>query len=232
MTIAKSDISRIDKDKMWDYLIRFPVHWQEAVEFSRNVDWALDSKKIRNICMAGMGGSAIGADLMAAYSVLCEPVVSALEHMGVRVSFATDQQPAMYEPACYLRDIHPAHDLVTTTPAGELKISGNAQHRVRDAVIQHGSLVYLHRPDRHLACFTDCPVDARAYGTRVASIEDQGAVDREAAIAHLEDALIEWSGATPGAWTEAERARARDVVQETFGNPDWVQHRVDSRAHA
>jgi glucose/mannose-6-phosphate isomerase len=84
MTIAKSDLIRIDKDNMWDNLIRFPNHWQEAMEFSRDVDWVLNTGKIRNICMAGMGGSAIGADLISAYCVnQCEVPVQIIRSYDI-----------------------------------------------------------------------------------------------------------------------------------------------------
>jgi glucose/mannose-6-phosphate isomerase len=69
MDITNNRLSEIDKDNMWDNLTRFPSHWREAMEFTRDVDWAVDKSKIRNICFSGMGGSAIGADLITAYTL-------------------------------------------------------------------------------------------------------------------------------------------------------------------
>jgi len=69
MKISMNRLKEIDPDGMWDNLIDFPDHWQKAMDFTRGVDWSVDRKKIQNICMSGMGGSAIGADLISAYSL-------------------------------------------------------------------------------------------------------------------------------------------------------------------
>lgn len=69
MNLTKDRLSEIDKDNMWDNLVNFPDHWREAMEFTRELDWAVNREKIRNICFSGMGGSAIGADLITAYTM-------------------------------------------------------------------------------------------------------------------------------------------------------------------
>ncbi len=72
--ITPDYIRQVDRDGMWDHLINFPSHWQEAVEFTKKVEWGIRADRIKNICFAGMGGSAIGADLLRAYSLDSCPV--------------------------------------------------------------------------------------------------------------------------------------------------------------
>lgn len=160
-------------------------------------------------------------DLMACYHVLLEPVFEAFERMGVPAVSANEEQPAVYEPACYLREIHPAHDIVV----GGRKISGNAQYRQKDAVIQHGSITYEREVERHLGVFRDPGVDRAGFEDRVTSIREASGISRAAAVGCLEDALAEWVDADPGAWSEAEVARAREVAAEKYESEAW-NHRV------
>ncbi len=77
MKITSELLKEVDQDNMWEKLVAFPDNWQEAIKFTENVDWGIDRDTIQNICMSGMGGSAIGADLARAYvSVSCPvPVI-------------------------------------------------------------------------------------------------------------------------------------------------------------
>lgn len=173
---------------------------------------------------------ALPGDLLEAYERLCSPVVAAFERMGVPVRFADAQRPAALAPACYLREINPAHDLVVGAKTTARKISGNAQHRRRDAVVQHGSLLYSNRVERHLACFADCPIAPATFRERVTAIDEHVAIDRSAAVATLEATLREWAAATAGEWSAAERDRAAELVAEKFGNDGWIRRRIDPRA--
>ena len=156
---------------------------------------------------------AVPGDLLASYDLLCEPVLTAFSRMGVDADFAAAERPAVHEPACYLRAVHPAHDVL----AGGKKISGNAQHRGREAVVQHGSLSYACRPDRHLGVF-DADIDPERFDERVTSIRAQSGIDRASAVDALETALQEWADATVGSWTEGERARAERLAAETYAS--------------
>jgi lipoate-protein ligase A len=161
-------------------------------------------------------------DLMDSYELLCAPILDAFERMGVDAAFASEQREAVHQPCCYLRAIHPAHDVV----AGGKKISGNAQYRQRDAVIQHGSLSYDLATDRHLGTFGD-PVSRDRFAERVTAIREQSGIDREAAIAHLEDALAAWCGARVGEWTDDELERARDLAERKYATDRWTVERED-----
>ena len=162
-------------------------------------------------------------DLMESYERLCAPLFAAFDRMGVDAFFANSERPPIHEPACYLRQLHPAHDVL----AGEgRKISGNAQYRQRDSVIQHGSVTYARASERHLGCFAD-PPEAAAFDERVTSVREQAGIDRADAVAALEDALGEWADAAAGSWTDDELARARDRAAAKYEREAWTRERTD-----
>ncbi|MFB6169754.1 MAG: biotin/lipoate A/B protein ligase family protein [Haloarculaceae archaeon] len=160
-------------------------------------------------------------DLMETYELLCEPVLAAFRELGVPARFADEPQPEIHHPACYLRELHPAHDVVTEDT--RQKVSGNAQYRRRDAVIQHGSLKYDLDAERHLATFADPPVGPDAMAERVTSIADYADASREAAVRTLEDALATWADAEEGSWTDDELSRARERAKEKFATDAWTR---------
>jgi len=166
--------------------------------------------------------SELPGDLLECYELLCTPILEAFDRMGVDAAFADEEHPSIYEPACYLRGIHPAHDVL----AGGRKVAGNAQYRQRDAVIQHGSLSSDLAPERHLGTFGD-PVSSGRFRERVTSIREQSGIDREAAVAHLEDALAAWCGARVGEWTDDELERARDLAERKYATDRWTVERED-----
>jgi len=164
--------------------------------------------------------SELPGDLLDCYELLCEPILDAFERMGVDAAFATTELAAIYQPACYLRAINPAHDIL----ADGQKISGNAQYRQRDAVIQHGSLSYDRSPDRHLGAF-ETDVEAGEFRDRVTSITEQAGRSRAAAVEAVETALREWADATRGEWTDDELDRAREIARQKYGTTTWTRRR-------
>ena len=162
-------------------------------------------------------------DLMDSYEVLCEPLFDALDRVGIDAGFADEEHPAIYEPACYLRAVHPAHDVV----AGGRKLSGNAQYRQRDAVVQHGSLTFERTTDRHLACFADPDATSVAFDERVTSVREEVGATREETVDALETALADWSGAHEGTWQDDELDRARERVDEKFATEAWTRDGED-----
>lgn len=189
---------------------------------------------------------AVPGDLLDAYELLCEPLFDCFEELGVDARFVETEREAVFEPACYLRSMHPAHDIV----AGEdgRKISGNAQYRQKDAVVQHGSLTYDLLPEQHLGCFTDPGVEPTEFRERVTSITDQAGgpyqedrdlsgedvhpmagIDtrRSRAVRVLEEALADWAGAEEGEWTAAETDRAETIAADKYESEAWVRERED-----
>lgn len=165
-------------------------------------------------------------DLMESYELLCRPLFDAFERMGIEAAYADEERPAIHQPACYLRELHPAHDVL----AGDgRKISGNAQYRQRDSVIQHGSVTYAREVDRHLSTFAD-PPGAETFRERVTSVREQTGIGREDAVDALEAALREWAGAEEGSWTEDELDRARERAERKYASEAWTRDRADPTA--
>lgn len=66
-TITFDDIKRIDPCGMYNWLASFPAQVEEAISIGLRTPLTLDSKGISNIVLTGMGGSAIGGDLLRSY---------------------------------------------------------------------------------------------------------------------------------------------------------------------
>jgi len=162
-------------------------------------------------------------DLMETYELLCEPIFDAFERLGVDAEFTDEKLPEIHQPACYLRELHPAHDVV----ADGKKISGNAQYRRKDAVIQHGSLKFDVDAERHLGTFADPGTTPAEFRERVTSIRELADVSRADAVAAVEDALREWADAEAGSWTDDELSRGRDRAKAKFESDAWVRDRED-----
>jgi lipoate-protein ligase A len=166
--------------------------------------------------------------LMDCYHHLLEPVLDAFSRVGVPVEFVDRERPALYEPACYLRALDPAHDLVV--PGTGRKVSGNAQYRQRDAVVQHGSITYSVAADRHLASFDDPPVSPDEFRARVTGVDEHTDASRTDVVSAFEAALAEWCGAEEGAWTDDELASARARADEKYAADEWVRRRSRARS--
>ncbi|WP_138796766.1 biotin/lipoate A/B protein ligase family protein [Halostella sp. PRR32] len=162
-------------------------------------------------------------DLMDCYGLLCEPIVEAFQRMGVFAEFAEDDLPAIHDPACYLRAVHPAHDLL----CGGRKISGNAQYRQRDAVIQHGSINFDLTETRHLGVFSEPDTSPEEFTGRVTSVTDHADVTREAAVETLETCLAEWADAEEGGWSDQELDDAELRADRKYDSEYWNRHRDD-----
>jgi glucose/mannose-6-phosphate isomerase len=65
MTFRK--ISRLDPHHMFDWIWELPVQVESAVELGTAVPLKLNVRGIRNIVVTGLGGSAIGGDLLRSY---------------------------------------------------------------------------------------------------------------------------------------------------------------------
>ncbi|TYL36018.1 lipase [Natronococcus pandeyae] len=168
----------------------------------------------------------VPGDLMDCYALFCEPILEAFDRMGIDADFAAAEQDAIYYPSCYLRDINPAHDVVAPASAGTdaEKISGNAQYRQRDVVIQHGSLSYDLEPDRHVGVF-DTDVTPETFTDRVTSIREQAGIDRDEAVETVAESLRDWCDGTAGTWQDEELEAARDLADRKFGTDAWVRNR-------
>ncbi len=67
--LITEDLISIDKSNMYDVLKNFPSQVEEALNIAGSVKLnSSDTKGINNIIIAGMGGSAIGGDLIRSYT--------------------------------------------------------------------------------------------------------------------------------------------------------------------
>ncbi|WP_144799578.1 lipoate--protein ligase family protein [Halorubrum depositum] len=195
----------------------------------------------------------VPGELLDCYHLLCEPVLDAFDRLGIDAGYVEESMPELYHPACYLRELHPAHDVVAGSNGADgsegssddgatdrRKIAGNAQYRKRDAVIQHGSLTFAVDAERHLGVFSDPPVSPEEFRERVVGMDELVEVDRADAVAAVEGALVAWVvGADDsddaegdavaldrdGSWSSAELARAEELVEEKYRDDGWVRTR-------
>jgi len=241
--------------------------WPDVLSLGYNqdperIDWAFCEREDIGVTRRPTGGGAIyhdryadlsysivapadavPGDLMECYELFCEPILDTFEGIGVEARFVEEKREAVHQPACYLRALHPAHDIVG--PDGH-KLGGNAQYRRKDAVVQHGSMTYEVFAEEHLDCFADPGVSPDEFRERVCGIaevasdlleqdldrDDVGPMDsfdygREHAVRVLEDALAEWAGAEEGAWTEQEQERAEEIAGEKYRSDAWTVDREE-----
>ncbi|WP_290815555.1 biotin/lipoate A/B protein ligase family protein [Halovivax sp.] len=169
----------------------------------------------------------VPGDLMDCYALFCEPILDGLNRMGVDADFAAVPKSSIHQPSCYLRDVNPAHDVVAHAEGDgpSLKVSGNAQYRRRDAVIQHGSISYDLEADRHLGVFADHDVSTERFRERVGSIRELVGIDREEAVDTLASALGEWCDADERSWSSDELYAAGDLAERKYGHESWIRDR-------
>jgi glucose/mannose-6-phosphate isomerase len=74
MSITEEIIQKLDSEGMWDLMRQFPSHWKEIVALTDGWKPSIDRDRLKGICLVGMGGSAIGADLIRAYISDTAPV--------------------------------------------------------------------------------------------------------------------------------------------------------------
>ncbi|WP_266075581.1 lipoate--protein ligase family protein [Haladaptatus caseinilyticus] len=165
-------------------------------------------------------------NLMDTYELLCNPLFDAFDRMGIDAQFTDEKLPVIHQPACYLRELHPAHDVV----ARGRKISGNAQYRRKDAVIQHGSLKFALDAERHLSTFAEPDTTPETFHERVTTINEQVSLSREDAVTAVESALRDWADASGGEWTDDELSRGREHARAKFGSEAWTKRRDDPTA--
>ena len=56
---------KIDRDNMFDAIWKFPNNLSVAIELGNNINLINNYNNISNIVIAGMGGSAIGGDVVS-----------------------------------------------------------------------------------------------------------------------------------------------------------------------
>ena len=65
--MALDDFQRIDPSGMYRWLVDFPAQVEEAVRIGTQMPFTLNANEISALVLTGMGGSAIGGDLLRSY---------------------------------------------------------------------------------------------------------------------------------------------------------------------
>lgn len=65
--MTNDDIRRIDPSGMYDRIKDFPTQVEEAIAIGAAAQWALNVRSVEHIVLCGLGGSAIGGDLLRSY---------------------------------------------------------------------------------------------------------------------------------------------------------------------
>ena len=82
--ITESYIEARESENMWELLKEFPDQWAKAMELTESLSLMVDAGKIKNICLIGMGGSAIGGDLIRAYMYkTCPHPIQLIRHYDI-----------------------------------------------------------------------------------------------------------------------------------------------------
>ncbi len=66
--MTETSIKHYDKSNMWKLLAQFPKQIEEAVRIGNGVKLPFTGREISSVVVTGLGGSAIGADLLRSYS--------------------------------------------------------------------------------------------------------------------------------------------------------------------
>ncbi len=67
MNLTLDEMRRVDPTAMYSWLCDFPLQVEDAVRIATKADLRLNTRGVTSIVLTGMGGSAIGGDLMRSY---------------------------------------------------------------------------------------------------------------------------------------------------------------------
>ena len=152
-----------------------------------------------------------GPDL---YGIVHQSLISALHSIGVEAKTALDDPPTREKDKpflCFKR--RSRYDIVLTDPAGkEHKITGSAQRRTQEAVLQHGSIL----------------LDRSSAWTELPGINDLVKLSSPLTTARL---IELWTPALAKALdvvfvpidypNDVDEKNVAHIAKEKYGNPDW-----------
>lgn len=147
-------------------------------------------------------------EIIKSYEQICQPLISALESIGIRGHFS------------------PINDIMV----GERKISGNAQTRRQGILLQHGTILHDVDVDKMFSLLKvgkEKIADKliQSVKKRVTRVLDHSDASRE----DLAKALAEAFGAgreiETGDYTAEELGRARQLVEERYSTDSWNEMR-------
>ncbi|MCA9353856.1 lipoate--protein ligase family protein [Candidatus Nomurabacteria bacterium] len=149
------------------------------------------------------------ANIIASYKEICMPLVEALELVGVKAEFS------------------PINDI----SANGKKISGNAQTRRDDILLQHGTLLYSVDVDTMFSLLTVSKEKIAdkfiaSVKKRVTSLSDENPkVGKEEFIEKLIECYKKRFEIELGEYSEKEVQRAKELVAQRYSQQSWTAMR-------
>lgn len=153
-----------------------------------------------------------------AIGIVQDPIVDALERMGIEPRFPTKEERSGSHTVCRAGGANGPTDLLVDGR----KIAGTGAHFEFDGVIvAHGAIDHSLWPEREVGVFeTDAtPEDLRR---EVTSVKEHVDIDREAALTILEESLHEWADARPVEWSEDELDRVQELAERRYSTDKWI----------
>ncbi|MFA6035445.1 MAG: biotin/lipoate A/B protein ligase family protein [Candidatus Micrarchaeia archaeon] len=152
--------------------------------------------------------SAFPKGIIDSYHVICGWIIDALDLLNIEAEFK------------------PINDI---TVLGK-KVSGNAQTRRNNILLQHGTILYdvdVRKMFSLLKVGADKISDKMiaAVEERVTSISKQGDSSRDELYAALKDSFTSGKEISAGAWSEAELARAKELAETRYRTKEWNELR-------
>jgi len=177
-----------------------------------------------SVC-APLGSGPFTRDLQAAYRTICRALVAGLRRLGVAAELSGTPESGMIKPTqaipCF---VGPAAGEVV---AGGRKLVGSAMRRVGDSILQHGSILEGWDGALQAGCL-GLPDDRELRPAVVTLADLLGAAPApaplaEAVAAGFAETLV--TSFTSSSTTEAEGARAAELVRDRHAHERWVVHR-------
>lgn len=144
-------------------------------------------------------------NVIESYKFICEPILEALKELGMTAEF------------------RPINDILVEGK----KISGNAQTRKEGILLQHGTILLKVDPATMFTYLTpdkskvsDKPF-IKSVMSAVTSISDHYRIATEKIEATFRKTFVEKFGAQPGAWTEEEQDRAKELALTKYSDESW-----------
>ncbi|NIR48725.1 bifunctional phosphoglucose/phosphomannose isomerase, partial [candidate division KSB1 bacterium] len=67
--LTRTEIEQLDPEGMLHRILQFPRQLQHAQEISQKAEFKFSSENVSKVCITGMGGSAIGGDIVRCYAL-------------------------------------------------------------------------------------------------------------------------------------------------------------------
>lgn len=156
-----------------------------------------------------------------------EPIVTALDRMGIDAEFPTEsREPLDSDSACLAGVVNDYSNIVVD---GRVIVS-NALHMEYEGVVSAlGAIEYSLRPDRLQTLFGIDATEAEIR-ERLTDVSEHSDVDRDDALEILEDTLREWAGASDVEWSDAELERVQELDEQTYSTDSWIEQTQEQTA--